>query len=417
MINFRLRYERLRDGYRAFVRHRAFIRGAWLGLVVPIAGLILQAGAGLPSSPWLWWLGAFAVLSVAWWRLAAGQTPRDLGESLDRQLKLDALLVTALEVDLRGPEGPVEHRLLDDAATVLAQLGDLRPLLADQIRRERETLLGVALLLAGVWLVAGSRQSLPPTELLASFGDQVASQHNPAGAGGEGEGEHGQSTGAAGNNGSAAQSGPGTASEADRRLAEALADEAAARPFADALSRGDKSEAQAELQRLAGATAGLSASGRQGLAESLFDAADAAQPQNREMAEALRRAGRALERPDTTGDAEGLAAMAAALAAPAAGAGPPAATSRPARVSAGPPAARLGPSAYPTETLRAANEGPRSRSASSQRSAGDRLPAEAPGNPNDSAGEPPEGPAASGGDALMAPLGWQGALGRYFQVP
>ena len=154
MIHFRIRYEQLRAGLGGRRKREGVLRAAWLGLVV--LGVAAPAwGAGWRGSwPWLWPGLATGVFLVAAARLARSQAASELGEELDRRFGLNDLLVTAIEVDLRGPVSPLEVRLLDDAATALARI-ERDPLLRGPgVAREAEALAGVAATVVGAWLLA-----------------------------------------------------------------------------------------------------------------------------------------------------------------------------------------------------------------------------------------------------------------------
>jgi hypothetical protein len=75
---------------------------------------------------------------------------------LDKRFRLDDLLVTAVEVDRRGPESPVEVHLLDDAASALARI-ERDPALEPRDKgRALEVLAGTVCILAGAWLLAAA---------------------------------------------------------------------------------------------------------------------------------------------------------------------------------------------------------------------------------------------------------------------
>jgi hypothetical protein len=154
VIHFRIRYEQLRAGLGGRRRREGLLRAAWLGL--GIIGLAAPAwGAGwLGPWPWLWPAAAVGLFMAATARMARPQAASELGEELDRRFGLDDLLVTAVEVDLRGPASPLEVRLLDDAATALARI-ERDPLLRGPgVVREAEALVGVAAAVVGAWLLA-----------------------------------------------------------------------------------------------------------------------------------------------------------------------------------------------------------------------------------------------------------------------
>lgn len=161
LVSFRLRYGTLRDRVAARRRQVAFLRALWLGL--------LAAGGAVPAAVALsgrvdaiWIVGvAFGVWFGAVIALIRPASGADLGRRLDRLFRLDDLLVTALEVDRRGPASDVEARLLDDAGAALAEIAATPRLLAGTVRREAETVVGVACLTAGLWLLLGGVPAVP----------------------------------------------------------------------------------------------------------------------------------------------------------------------------------------------------------------------------------------------------------------
>jgi hypothetical protein len=295
MIHFRLRYERLRDRLRQVRRRSAFLRAAWLALLVPLVGLGLYLVGWGPLAPRAWLVGALVVgvAALAWQRRRAHVV--NLGRLLDRRFGLDDLLITAVEVDQRGVRSPVELRLLDDAAIAVATLGGERAIDSRASRREAETVAALVLTLIGLWLLAGtigrplSMHRLPP---LAALGA------------GQGDGLAGRGGGA----GSAGGTSPVLAA-----MAGALADQAATRSMAGALAAGDPAGAASAARALADRTGELSDDGRRQVGASLQQAAQRAAPTDPEVARALIQAGQAMSQPNNEAAAARVEELAAAL--------------------------------------------------------------------------------------------------------
>lgn len=397
MIHFRVRFEHLGEHLASTRRRVGLWRAAWLALVLPCLGL---AGAGLGLwgwAPWLWLVGALVAFALAAW-LAARQTAGDqLGRWLDRRYRMDELLVTALEVDRRGPQGVMETRLLDDAAMAVARLdrgpaADPRP-----VRREMETTAALGLLLAGLWLLAASAAGGGSSERLPALAAPGGDPSLAAGSGG-GQGPSMRGAGEAGWSG----------------MAAALDDHAAALSLAAALRRGDSAAAARSARALADQAPSLSDQGRQELSEALQQAAAAAPDQS--LRSALDSAAQALSNPDARAAAGAVERLAVAFdeRAAAPGAGLAVATRAPAS-RPGPPAQRLGGAAAP-QSLGTAAPGPPAGPGSARASAG-KAPAPdaalaAPAPLLGAAGAR-VGPAA-GSDALAVPGAYRDLVRRYF---
>lgn len=154
MIHFRIRYEQLRAVLARRRHHVAALRAGWLSLIV--LGVAAAAFAIGRLGPWpvLWPVAAASLFLAAWAAMARPQAPSELGEALDRLFALDDLLVTAVEVDERGPKSPLEVRLLDDAASALARIERDPRLIGPGVAREAEALIGMSAVVAGAWLLA-----------------------------------------------------------------------------------------------------------------------------------------------------------------------------------------------------------------------------------------------------------------------
>jgi hypothetical protein len=160
MIHFRIRYERLRDRLDRRRRRVGVARALWLALLPPLLILAFSPVLSLGS---LAALAAFTLTLVcAGYWLTRPVTTQALGQLLDSRYGLDDLLVTALEVDRRGPASPLEQALLDDAASAVARIEKGPGLFAGAAERELETAFGLVAILVGVWLLAGSQAGLVP---------------------------------------------------------------------------------------------------------------------------------------------------------------------------------------------------------------------------------------------------------------
>lgn len=307
MIHFRVRYERLRGRLGQVRRRAALFRAAWLALLVPLVALLAHFGTGarLALVPSLAGMGLVFAVSAAWqFRRFAEQ---ELGRALDRRYDLDDLMITAVEVDRRGARSVVEGRLLDDAATAVATLGDERAIDGRVARREGETTVALALIAAGLWLLVGtigpppSVQRLPP---VPGFGVGAEGSGDEGGAGsGLGRGS-GRGTGAGDNFG---------VSSALSALAGALGDHAGAGELVAALARGDPAAAASAARALADRAAGLSSAGREDLAALMHKAAAEVESLDPELAAAVQQAARALESPQPAVAAAGVERLATEL--------------------------------------------------------------------------------------------------------
>jgi hypothetical protein len=303
-------------------------------LLVPVAAVLLHVLGPTPAVGWVWLPGSVAVFcGLLWWQQRR-RPELELSRELDRRFGLDELLVTAVEVDRRGPGSPLEERLLDDAASAVTRLSRDTAVRAAgrQSGREAETLLAIALILAGLWLLAGTLGDRPAVARLPALLDGAGGLPG----GGEGPGANvGQGAGAA--------AGGWGDSPALGTLASALGDYAAAREVAAALRDGDPAAAARAARALASQAHALSAGGRAELADALHRAADELDAADPELGSALHEAGRDLESPRPDAAAAGVGRLAAALdelafkGTPGSGARP----TTPPLTRSGPPAVRL----------------------------------------------------------------------------
>ncbi len=300
MSSFRLDFVSLGRRYR---RARGHLRLRWAMASICAVCAILGAGQALGAPPpgplaWLSALAAAIGLPFALDRLRRFRPgPEAMAAELDRRFELGDLLVTALEVDRRTPHRPIEAALLDDAARRAGQLAS-GALLGDAPRRARSLTASLALLAAGLWLLALARPTdrVLPLPALQALG--------PMGQGGEGPGAgHAQGLAA----GSAAAGAAGD-------LARTLADHGAGRDIADALARGDPALAAAAARRLADRSAQLSPAGRRDLGKALRQASSLIPAEQGALREALEAAATALEGRPSAADWRSLERMAEQLA-------------------------------------------------------------------------------------------------------
>lgn len=293
MIHFRIRFERLQAHLGSARRRVALLRSAWLALLLPLAGLLVQILGGPALSLQRWLVLLLLSFVLAWQVQDRRARRRRIEGELDRRFGLDELLVTAVEVDSRGARSDLESRLLDDAASAVARLGVGQAVTGQVARREAETLVGMLLCLLGLWLLAGSLGGLPQTERLPGVpspdGDRSSDESDASGAQGGGY------------------------SDAGSRLAGTLGDHAAAREIADALAAGRPDQAARAARSLADRAGGLSEQGRSELAESLGRAADETESFDPELAEALRAAKESLEAPGSGERGGGIERLASEL--------------------------------------------------------------------------------------------------------
>jgi hypothetical protein len=245
-------------------------------------------------------------------RMSAQQAAR----RLDRRFHLDEQLATAIEtVATKPPPDSVGARLV-------AQSGHTARLLSQRIaRRQRppwNELITLAMLLPvvlGLYILSGigsldigaSPLPLPPLvspeDPALPFAEEPPPQQQAQAPGGDpgagtpGEsGAPGQQPGAPGEQqaagGQPSASGDPRTMEA---LADALRDQGATRPAADALDRGDPSGAAQQLRELADQADQLSQDAREDMADSLRDAADRIEANDPALADQLRDSADGLE--------------------------------------------------------------------------------------------------------------------------
>lgn len=281
---------------------RMLLRFAWLGLSIACIGiggeLLFGWGFRLELVGALV-LGCIAIGVVP--LLRKPLSPQAAARRLDRRFRLNNQLATALEVDAQGkPEG-VAAVLLEQSQRTIHRVQRYVTTHQRFPWSDVITLGSLAILALGLLLMLGlgmsnlqltaeplpqlvppdTREEFPPEP----FDDPAAEQ-----AGGEEQG--GQNEGGEGSEDAPADANQAAAIAA---LADALRDQSATRPAADALDQGNTTQAAQELRALADQANQLSQTTRNDLSDSLHEAADQLESINPTMAEQLRQNADALE--------------------------------------------------------------------------------------------------------------------------
>lgn len=297
---------------------RRLLRAAWLGACVWCVGLGGRLLLGWPLRPELLDAIALAIIGVAVASLLRPRlTPREAARRLDRRFGLNEQLSTAAEVAATNPDPGTL------AARLVAQSEQTAQRVSRRIARQQRppwneliTLVAVALVALGLYALAGvgradphvSAGALPPlaappdpaqqfpAEPPAS--DQQALVPDPNGQPAPSDQGAPGAQGAPGNQGG--QGAPSASGAADpaiaRALADALRNQGATRPAADALDRGDPSGAAQRLRELADQSDQLGQAARNDLADALRNAADQIAPRNQALADQVRRSADGLQR-------------------------------------------------------------------------------------------------------------------------
>jgi hypothetical protein len=294
---------------------RLLLRACWIAVClccIALGGVLVW---GWPLR--LEWLGAAALGCIAvalLILLRPPMRPAEAARRLDRRFGLNEQLATAIEIaGTNPPPGSVGSHL------VLQATRNARGLRQQLRKRQRLpwtelfTLLALCLAALGLLLLtgigtpwfSGQAAALPPLPSVADPADLFEEPLPPdgqgepmPGEGGEpmpGEGQGSAQSGAAG---AQSQSGQGT-NPADAQTLEAVAnalrDQGATRPAAEALDEGDTSGAAQELRELADQAGQLSQAARDDLAGNLREAASSIGQSDPQMAEQLRESASGLE--------------------------------------------------------------------------------------------------------------------------
>lgn len=273
---------------------RMLLRSAWIGLSVWCIGLGGHLLLGWPIRLDL--LGAVVLGCVAVGivlllrpRLAA----RDAARRLDRRFRLNNQLATALEVQAQGAPQGVALRLLEQSEHTIDRV---QRYVSERQRfpwSEVATLLALLVLGLGLLLFVGLGFSAPQAvvEPLPPLVNPQAQEEFPAEPftqpqGGAAEANGQNQAGTAGEPGDIQSAASQSAAVA--ALADALRDQSATRPIAEALDQGDTSGAAQGLRELADQVGQLSQSTREDLADALREAASQMSTENLGLAEQLR---------------------------------------------------------------------------------------------------------------------------------
>ncbi|MEO7909615.1 MAG: hypothetical protein ABIV47_08205 [Roseiflexaceae bacterium] len=262
---------------------RMLLRAAWLSVCIwciALGGHMLWGWplrANIVGAAALALIGG-AVLLLLRPRLAA----RTAANRLDRRFHLDEQLATAVEVAATNPPpGSIAARLVMESSHT-AELLHRRI-----ARRQRPpwqdalTLVALSLVAIGLWVISGvgfpdlggRPLPLPPLASAQDPAQQLPQEPQAPDQSGQSSQIGPGDTGQPGQSGAAAQNGATGDPQVIQALADALRDQGATRPAAQALDRGDLAGAAQQLRELADQAGQLSQSSRDDLANSLEDAA------------------------------------------------------------------------------------------------------------------------------------------------
>jgi hypothetical protein len=314
--------ERLATDRWAWRSLRRVLRACWLGIC--LACIWLGGSLVWGWSVQLEWLAVLALACVGVALLSLLQPrmrPREAARRLDRRFGLHEELATAVEVAASNPApGTVAAQLVHQATRTSRGL-------RQRIRRNQRmpwvellTLLAMLLVAIGLLVLSGigvpgfggQAAPLPPLPRAADPADLFSEPPPPPGEGQQGTGGEmmpgagdemipgpGNQTGTGQQNGEPGQQGAQSGTESGEQtgggdprtmqaLADALRDQGATRPAADALDRGDAAGAAQELRELADQADQLSSASRSDLADNLREAARNIDRTDPQMAEQMR---------------------------------------------------------------------------------------------------------------------------------
>jgi hypothetical protein len=243
-------------------------------------------------------LGAIALLCIAigaFFLLRPSLKTHDVAQRLDRRFELNQQLVTALEVShTRNPEG-VEVHLLDHATRTAHHL---QRHIASRQRfpwSEIGTLIALALVIIGLLLIMGmnspamptAAEALPPLVPPDELPTQEEFPEEPFAGEQGGSGETPDPNGE-GQPEMSPEGGGGSDQESMAALADALRDQGATRPAAEALDQNDAQGAAQELRELADRSDQLEPETRNDIADAMQEAADDIGADNMPLTDQLR---------------------------------------------------------------------------------------------------------------------------------
>ncbi len=291
----------------AFWRRRILrwiVRGAWLALLVPTVFMVGYLWRGW-TVPWLVWLPLMFLVGVGSviWSLRPIKI-KQMTRRVDNILGRQAQLVTAYEVSYTTDPAmvqdvnPVVEQLIQDSVNVAVDVRQQIKLVSRSFWVEVQTLLAIAAIL-GAMLVFNtlnlnlpetSPADLPPAGQEPSADDVIPPpQETPPQ-------EEPQS--------------PEQLLTALQILAEEFRDQAITRSIADAIDRGELSNAAAETRRLADQLSGLSEDTHQQLGDNMQEAADRIGDGVEELTDPLEKGNRSLDAKDLAGATESLEELA-----------------------------------------------------------------------------------------------------------
>lgn len=266
---------------------RTVLRGCWLAACVWCIGL-----GGHLLWAWPLRLNVLAVLSLGILGasllliLRSPMPPREVARRLDRRFHLDEQLATAVELPRERRDDAIAARLLAESARtathVRRRLGRQRAAPWSEVL----ALLAMLLVLSGLSVLLGIGRFdlgaigavLPPLPVIAPPAEQQAQDPFTPQQGGP------QAPGTGGGD----ESGQGADPQVIGPIADALRDQGATRPAAEALDRGDVPAAAQSLRELADQAGQLSEQARRDLASNLREAADQIEERNAGLADQLR---------------------------------------------------------------------------------------------------------------------------------
>jgi hypothetical protein len=276
---------------------RMLLRAAWLSVCIWCIALGGHMLWGWPLRTNVIGASALALIGGAVVLLLRPRlAPRAAADRLDRRFHLDEQLATAVEVAATNPPpGSIAARLVMESSHTAE-------LLHRRIARRQQppwqdmlTLAALSLVAIGLWVIsgvgfpdlAGSPLLLPPLASAQDPAQQLPQEPQATGQPGQA---------APGDTGQPAQAGAAGDPRAIQALADALRDQGATRPAAEAIDRGDLAGAAQQLRALADQAGQLSQAARDDLANSLEDAAQQIAGSDPQLADQLSQSADGLRR-------------------------------------------------------------------------------------------------------------------------
>jgi hypothetical protein len=259
---------------------RMLLRAAWLSVCIWCIALGGHMLWGWPLRTNV--IGALALALIGGavvLLLRPRLAPRAAAHRLDRRFHLDEQLATAVEVAATNPPpGSIAARLVMESSHTAELLHRRIAQRQQPPWQDMLTLVALSLVAIGLWVISGvgfpdlaaSPLPLPPLASAQDPAQQLPQEPQaPSQPGQAAPGDTGQPA----QNGGEAQADAAGDPRAIQALADALRDQGATRPAAEAIDRGDLEGAAQQLRELADQAGQLSQSARDDLANSLEDAA------------------------------------------------------------------------------------------------------------------------------------------------